>query len=526
LRALAGPVRVRRTIVVALLVLIDCEPAPPTWASCRRIDAPAVQECSGIIQSRRQPGVLWVHNDSGDSARFFALDANGALLAEVRVDGARNVDWEDITTDDAGHLYIGDFGNNRNMRRDLCVYVVDEPDVLGAKVPLLRVPVLRTLRFRYADQTAFPDGDRLNFDCEAMFWEGGALWLLTKHRSDIRTTLYRLDPNSSAEQVLEPLAGADIGSPVTAAGLSRDGRFLAVLSYQYIHLFERPSGARGDASGARSGSSGAGASSGGGAGRTFIDWPSHATLIEGRQCEGLCFDGDRVLFTNEQREIYCVPVNFLQKHDRYLPQPPQARLPRVEPRVDGRAGEWHGEAGRLRFDRFTSAAEAAPAGGAAARRDTADVRVGWDPRGVLLHVRWRPPLGAERPVAYVMLGPDAGSRPCLLPEQTAWAAAWKSDTLALEPLAPEPEQPPCAPPLAPPPATSATRRHGDEVEFEALIPVAGVATLAPGKRLLLNVVLRTGDAAGECAWAAVLDMQPLGNPLLWGHAVLDPAGVR
>jgi hypothetical protein len=513
LRVLAGPVRVRRTLVAALLVLIDCEPAQPTWAACRRIDAPAVQECSGIIQSQRQPGVLWVHNDSGDSARFFALDAEGALLAEVHVDGARNVDWEDITTDDAGHLYIGDFGNNRNARRDLCVYVVDEPDVLGAKVPLLRVPVLRTLRFRYADQRAYPESDRLNFDCEAMFWDGGALWLLTKHRSDIRTTLYRLDPNSTAEQVLEPLAGADIGSPVTAAGVSRDGRFLAVLSYQYIHLFERAA------------ASGGARESPGGAGRTFIDWPSHATLIEGRQCEGLCFDGDRVLFTNEQREIYCVPIAFLQKHDRYLPQPPQAELPRVDPRVDGRADEWRGDAGRLRFDRFTSAAEAAPAG-AAARRDSADVRVGWDPRGVLLHVRWTPPPGAERPVVYVMLGPDAGSRPCLVPGQTAWAAAWNSDSLALAPLPPDPEHPPCASPIAPPPAVSATRRHGDEVEFEALIPVAGVATLAPGKRLLLNVVLRTADAAGECAWAAVLDMQPLGNPLLWGHAVLAPGAAR
>ena len=41
--------------------------------------APATREASGIVASRKNPGVLWVHNDSGDTARLFALSYTGKL---------------------------------------------------------------------------------------------------------------------------------------------------------------------------------------------------------------------------------------------------------------------------------------------------------------------------------------------------------------------------------------------------------------------------------------------------------------
>lgn len=45
----------------------------------------------------RSPGLLYVQNDSGDSARIFAVDArSGRTLAVYSVPGATNVDWEDI----------------------------------------------------------------------------------------------------------------------------------------------------------------------------------------------------------------------------------------------------------------------------------------------------------------------------------------------------------------------------------------------------------------------------------------------
>ena len=55
-----------------------------------------ITELSGIVSSRRTNGVWWVNNDSGDSARLFAVGNNGRSLGEFHLAGATATDWEDI----------------------------------------------------------------------------------------------------------------------------------------------------------------------------------------------------------------------------------------------------------------------------------------------------------------------------------------------------------------------------------------------------------------------------------------------
>ena len=57
----------------------------------------AIDEASGIAASRTNPNVLWVHNDSGDSARVFAIHIDGTLLGTYSLSGASATDWEDIS---------------------------------------------------------------------------------------------------------------------------------------------------------------------------------------------------------------------------------------------------------------------------------------------------------------------------------------------------------------------------------------------------------------------------------------------
>lgn len=86
------------------------------------------KENSGIVQSRRQPGLYWLHNDSGDEPRIYPLLSNSDQFmvdetveagAGTLLSGAENIDWEDITVDDQGHVIVADVGNNKNKRRDL-----------------------------------------------------------------------------------------------------------------------------------------------------------------------------------------------------------------------------------------------------------------------------------------------------------------------------------------------------------------------------------------------------------------------
>jgi len=478
---------------IAVVFLVSCRPNTlATWAACARITAPEIDECSGLERSRRHPGVFWVHNDSGDEARIFAIDSRANLICEVQVEGARNVDWEDIASDESGQLFIGDFGNNRNRRRDLLVYVVDEPDPATAVNGRLRIPVKRRLPFRYAEQRLFPDSTQLNFDCEAMYWRDGGIFLLTKHRSDLRTALYRLDPDETREQVLNRLGDAEVESPVTAADLSPDGSLLAVLSYQYIVLFDRT-----QVPGAHD-----------------LAGPMRRVLIEGRQCEALCFDGDRILFTNEQREVYCVPIAYLRTNDRFLPDPPRVAVPAVDPLLDGKPTEWRGRrtSGRLEFDRYGY--HPPPSAGTPQRVAEPEIRLGWSNDGIVMQGRLVAPR--EGPMLQIMLGALGANEPQLGRDCAVWEAAASTDGVRLErrwPSSPTAE------------ARIVGHRDGMATVFEALLPVENPDALRAGGTVLFNVLVRAAGAQGavaEWGWSASSDMQPLENPLLWGRAELQP----
>ena len=218
-----------------------------------RVEHEALDEVSGIEKSALGD-FYWVHNDSGDEARVFAIDADSVVLRPPyipvseadwpghAIDSAWNFDWADIALAD-GVLYIADVGNNGNARRDLGVYVVNEPDPSA-------IPRMRTLRFlpiRYPDQEAYP-AKRWHFDCEAVFVADDKLYFITKHRRpgeiggfEAGAKLYRLDTSFTDRENVLTLVGRHEGVYLaTAADLSPDGSRIAVSTYDALWIFDRP----------------------------------------------------------------------------------------------------------------------------------------------------------------------------------------------------------------------------------------------------------------------------------------------
>lgn len=220
--------------------LPDIKPAPlKPYAS---LEIPANIEPSGLVKSRLWNDVYWAHNDSGDIPRVFAMHRDGRMYPSeregaahgVHIPDAVNVDWEDIATDDQGNLIIGDFGNSRtNNRRDLCLYFIFEPHPSVGMTS-----VQRKIFFAYPDQTEIPSAVS-NFDAEALFFANGHVHILTKHRSDTGTTLYRLDSMEPGKvNVLTKLDSFDTRGPVTGADASPDGKRLAILTYKGVWVFD------------------------------------------------------------------------------------------------------------------------------------------------------------------------------------------------------------------------------------------------------------------------------------------------
>lgn len=111
---------------------LACEAFAP-MTDLASIEHPKLTESSGLAPSRRTPGALWTHDDSGDASLFrFSLDGT---VTEHDVPDADNKDWEDIASapcpGSGDCLYIGDIGSDRGDPRTITVYVVKEPRADG-----------------------------------------------------------------------------------------------------------------------------------------------------------------------------------------------------------------------------------------------------------------------------------------------------------------------------------------------------------------------------------------------------------
>ncbi|WP_163708762.1 T9SS type A sorting domain-containing protein [Mangrovibacterium lignilyticum] len=206
-----------------------------------------VEETSGIELTGKNE--IWTLNDSGGQPELYLCDTLGNLLRTVKIGGAENHDWEDLTQDDQGNFYIGDMGNNNNDRDNLRIYKIPNPGSTSAESI-----EAEKIKFTYEDQTEFPPDDgNMNFDCEAIIWSNNYLYLFSKNRSfPIKTSVYRI-PDEPGEYVAEKIGSFDTGGTsteetmiysywITAADISPNGKQLALLSHDRVWVFYNFSG--------------------------------------------------------------------------------------------------------------------------------------------------------------------------------------------------------------------------------------------------------------------------------------------
>jgi hypothetical protein len=204
------------------------QPAKPDY-HIGHIDDPAIPESSGIVESRKHAGVYWTQNDSGNPPMVFAIDRTGKTIGRFHID-AKNVDWEDIADDDAGHLYLSDMGNNNLHRKQVQVYQIDEPDPHAKDAAPLTVT--QTWQLTYPDKP---------FDCESLFiWKDHG-YVISKYRWGDAAGLYRFSlAKQDKPAVLEKLFDLPIHVACTGADISHDGKQIAVITICGPYLFDLP----------------------------------------------------------------------------------------------------------------------------------------------------------------------------------------------------------------------------------------------------------------------------------------------
>lgn len=212
--------------------------APVTLGVLRDPDIP---ESSGIVASRRNPGLLWTHNDSGDGPFVYCLDAGIKSCGVWRVTGADAFDWEDIAIGPGPrtaepYLYLGDIGDNIGQRKEIIVYRTPEPVAGGAGTPATTKAAPAATATADALRLRYPDGPQ-NAEALLVHPTTGDLYVVTKNPSN--ATVYKaaapIDP--ATVTMLRPVGTLRLGlgtlgpEMVTGGDISPDGRRVALSSY-------------------------------------------------------------------------------------------------------------------------------------------------------------------------------------------------------------------------------------------------------------------------------------------------------
>ena len=229
-----------------LLMLSGCAAAKPENAPPMRV-VPAqptqiatladksIDELSGLCASRRYPGLLWCHNDSGDSARIFALNQSGQTVATVDFNGLEARDWEDMTF--AGTwIYVAEIGDNLAINENIRVYRTHEPqfdpDKTGQTVTLQPN--------QWEEMTLhYPDGAR---DAETLAaTPDGRLLIVSKSKSGsnfyVLSTPFENGKDAVLAKIQSKVQFGGVGwltKLVTGGEFSPDGKQLALTTYAQL----------------------------------------------------------------------------------------------------------------------------------------------------------------------------------------------------------------------------------------------------------------------------------------------------
>jgi hypothetical protein len=222
------------------------EPRPaPVPVLAGRLQNKDIDEASGIAHSYRNPGTYWVIVDSG-KPRLYAIDEQGRHRGRVKLDDGKLVDWEDIASfslQGRPFLLVADIGDNESERKDVRLYVVEEPAADDSDADIA-----------WEFDFSYPGGPR---DAEAIAVDVAGQHILVLSKREVPAVMYVLPLRPAGKgrataQVLvamnslpqpgrhdiefAPLS-KDYWWQPTALDISADGRAAVILTYGGVYYY-------------------------------------------------------------------------------------------------------------------------------------------------------------------------------------------------------------------------------------------------------------------------------------------------
>ncbi|MGZ3813158.1 MAG: hypothetical protein ACXVJN_15530 [Mucilaginibacter sp.] len=211
-----------------------------------RLQNKEMDEISGIAASGIHNGIYYVHNDSGDTSRFFAITPNGKIKSVVYFKGDAKEelgvhDCEDIAVGPGpvkgkSYVYLGDIGDNKGWYPYITVYRFEEQTSWIGKDSIIKANAV-PIHFKY------PDGPR---DAESLMIDPveKLIYIVSKRSDSVTVYTSPLDFKANDTVTLTKRCklyfnGFKPFKWITAGDISKDGQQVLLKDYVKVYYWKR-----------------------------------------------------------------------------------------------------------------------------------------------------------------------------------------------------------------------------------------------------------------------------------------------
>ncbi|WP_250433181.1 SdiA-regulated domain-containing protein [Hanstruepera flava] len=163
--------------------------------------------------------VLWVIQDAGNNNHLYGLNTKGKIIKDIEITNAKNIDWEDLTADSLGHIYIGDFGNNDEKRKRFEIYKVKPTEATEAIAEIISFELPKKQKPK---------------DFEAFVLHNGYFYIFSKETKKFITIKVPNKPGEHKAEVTEEFNLDDKNNRITSATISSNGSRLYLLNHNKV----------------------------------------------------------------------------------------------------------------------------------------------------------------------------------------------------------------------------------------------------------------------------------------------------
>ncbi|MCK0131707.1 SdiA-regulated domain-containing protein [Flavobacteriaceae bacterium F08102] len=187
-----------------------------------------LKEISAVEITPHSP-LLWVIEDAGNKNELYGLNNQGEIAVTIQIDNSKNKDWEELTTDQEGNVYIGDIGNNNLKRSIFTIYKVKTPSKKSTTIPAESI------------EFSLPKHIKSR-DFEAFFLYKDQFYLISKEKGKAIVIAVPNIVGKHTARLVQSFKLDGKNTKITSADISDDGKTVIVLNHDNVWKLNNFSG--------------------------------------------------------------------------------------------------------------------------------------------------------------------------------------------------------------------------------------------------------------------------------------------